>query len=89
MSFKTLTLDGAPVEVYQVTGEGKTDTCPEGGVLTVFSVIETGEEVFHLIMGDSCPVVANPDNDLVIAGISGYIDSHFSLLSRIFHRIRQ
>ena len=89
LSLETLTLDGASVEVDQVMGQGETDTRAEGGVLTVFSVVETGEEPLHLLMGNTGTIVTHPYDNLVITGIGGDIDNDFSFLTSIFRGIRQ
>ena len=48
----------ASMEKHQVTGEGKAKTCAYFVVVTVFTVVETLEEVLLLVLGDATSGIA-------------------------------
>ena len=79
-----LTLDGAVVQEDEVVGEVEPETCADGLVLAVFTVVEPLEEVLHLLRRDAVACVAHLDADVVEGRVRLYLQRHLTVFVGVF-----
>ena len=72
------------MKIYEVVGEGESQTCAKALVLSVGTILEGAVEVLQLVLGDTEPCVTDYDADAVKFVVGCCNDAHFTVFPAIF-----
>ena len=72
------------VQIDEVVGEVESEARADGTVLTVFTVVESVEEVLHLLWRDAVASVAHLDADVVEGRVCLYLQRHLTVFVGVF-----